>query len=69
MKVEKLNLDVTHLDDVVVLKENATFDYFRQLEERAKKKGILARSGMDKLGRCFFTTNNGVNKYRYTLVR
>lgn len=69
MKVIKQNMDVARLDDEVVLKENADFAYWRKLEERASKMGILKRSGMDKNGSCFFVTLRGAYHFRYTLLR
>lgn len=67
MKVIKQNMDVTRLDDEVVLKENADFAYWKELHERAKNVAIFKRSGIDKNGRCFFVVLHGACHYRYTL--
>jgi len=68
MKVIKHNMDVTRLDDEVVLNENADLAYWRQLKERASRMGILKRSGIDKNGMCFFVTLRGAYHFRYTLL-
>lgn len=67
MKVIKQNMDVTRLDDEVVLKKNADAAYFREIQEKAKARGYFKRNGVDKQGRCFFVCCIGMYHYRYTL--
>lgn len=68
MKVIRLNLDVCNFDDFVTIKENATKEYFRELEQRAKNENLFVDCGIDRLNRCYFVINFYGTRYRYSLV-
>lgn len=55
------------LDLPVLLKKNATAKYFRELEARAKAKGLLhGKGGCDQDNGIFFEAVVGGKVYRYT---
>ena len=61
------------MDEPVCIKSEATSEYFRQLESRAKAKGIhTGKSGIDKCNGIWFEvekdTLHGVKTIRYTFI-
>ena len=66
MRIYKQNTNTEHMfDDSVIVRQNATAADFRELEQKAKTRGIFERSGIDKQNHGFFTSKTG---YRLTLV-
>lgn len=61
-------MDVTKLDDCSTIKENATSEYWRYLENEARRRFKVERSGMDRNNNLFFIVNKGFTRYRFTLV-
>lgn len=55
------------LDLPVLIKRNASADYFRSLESRARAKGIIhGKGGVDKDNGVWFDAIIGGKRYRYT---
>lgn len=63
-KVVKQNISEPFEQEVLV-KKNATAEYWCNLQERAERKGIVRRSGIDKFNHLYFVTKTG---FRFTLV-
>ena len=56
------------LDLPVCIKKKATPKYFRDLEARAKAKGIYRREGCDSCGGIWFEVEVNGKRIRYTIT-
>lgn len=68
MEIIRQNMDVTKLDDCVTITKKATNKDWRELEDEARKRFKVERSGIDKNNHLFFVVNKGFTRYRFTLV-